>query len=495
MIEKYPSWYEQTKAVSDILYFAKHILRIRNLYPKWQDILREFYALDSNGLPKYRELVACVGMGSGKTYAGAIIGCYEFYKLIHMPNPQKYWNLDPATPIYIVNCAKSEAQAMATVFAFVKGFMLDSPYFLHKIQTGEIIKRHNEFEFPEKKVFLRSEHSASGSLAGKTSKVVVLDELDKFGFTATGESSPEEVYSITTKAVGRFGDDGKIVSISSPISSDGLFWRLVEKGKKNLAVKTLVIQAPTWEIVDLNLKPDYAYDSPMMTAERNKDLDKFNRDYGAIPVGRLVPFFPDVVPIKICEKKVQNPVRWTREGPKLEEWFLPKGHIHVIAGDPALRRDAFGLAMGHMENNIIMLDFTVKVEKIPPQLEIDARQVRDFLISILDRGFIVKKFITDIRSYPELFQDLERRGVQIIQSFVKKETYDNLKEKINMHEIFWPENGELFDELRQLEIISQRKVDHPKGGSKDISDAVANVAFYVKDIEKQAPAWAFADKW
>ncbi|RLI17756.1 hypothetical protein DRO54_11045, partial [Candidatus Bathyarchaeota archaeon] len=359
-----------------------------------------------------------------------------------------------------------------------------------------LLQRHNEFEFREKRIFLRSEHSASGSLAGKSAKCVVFDELDKFEFTASGESSAEEVYSVVTKSTGRFGTDGIIVSISSPVSTDGLFWKLVEKGKKNPNLGMLVVHKPTWEMVDLTIKPEYAFDSEYMTAEREKDYDKFMRDYGAQPVGRLVPFFPDIDPIKACERNVRSPVVWENHRPHLADWYKPiKGKQYVIAGDPALRRDAFGLAMGHVEKDTIVVDFTMKFEKVPPAREINASHVRSFIEEIIDRGFKVSLFVTDVKTFPELFQSLEKRGVKIEQSFVKKETYDYLKERINLGEIFWPRDPDLFDELIHLEIVSQRKVDHPKFGSKDIADALANMAFYVKDVQRQKPVWRIISKW
>jgi len=437
---------------------------------------------------------------SGKTYVGAIIGLYEFYKLIEMnhPTPQEHWNLDPATPIYIVNCAKSEAQAKATVFAYVRGLIFDSPYFMYLIESDKIAVRHNEFEYTDKRLFLRSEHSASGSLAGKSSKCVIFDELSKMDFTGNvgSETSASEVYSIVSKATGRFGKDGKIVSISSPMSTDDFFWRLMEKAeKRGESLRMMSLHKASWEIVDPKLRPDLMYDSSYMRAEKEKDYDKFMRDYGAQPVGRLAAFFPDIKAIQACETNNPMPIRFTADGPVLEEWFKPKGCTYIIAGDPALKHDAFGLAMGHQENKNIMVDFAIKLEVIPPALEIDARQVKNFIMSILDKGFIVTKFITDIKSYPELFQDLQKRGVMVEQSFVKKETYDYLKERISLKEIFWPKNPDLFEELSRLEVISQRRVDHPKYGSKDISDALANVAAFIKEIKQQQPAWKISDRW
>lgn len=491
-------WIERQRAFGDILYFAEHILGIRSIWPEWRKVLREFYALKDDGTPKYREMVACVGMRSGKTFIAAIICLYEFYKLINMPNPQEYWELDQATSIYIVNCARSEAQAKFTVFAFMKNFIKNSPYFKSMLSDKTLIQRHNEFEYPDKKIFLRSEHSASGSLAGKTSKIVVLDELDKFEFVKGGETSADEVYGIVSKSTSSFDEDGKVLSISSPISADGLFWKLKEKGEKDPSLGIYVIHKPTWEMADLTLKPHLAENSPYMIAQREKDYDKCMRDFAAQPVGRLVPFFPDTLPIKRCERGVANPIKLTNDGYILDNEFVPQKYMYVIAGDPALRRDAFGLVMGHVEKTmgkeIIVADFTMKFERILPAKEIDAKMVRGFIMTqILDRGFNVKKFVTDIKTYPELFQDIEKRGVEVIQSMVKKETYDYLKERINLGEITWPKNNDLFDELSHLEIISQRKVDHPKYGSKDISDSLANMAFFIKSVQKQMPAWAYID--
>lgn len=491
-----PTAIELNRAFSDPVYFAENILNVHDIYPYWKNVLREFYSRDEEGNVKYRELVACVGMGSGKTYTAAIITLFEFFQLIMFDSPQEHYNLSKASPIYIVNCAKSEAQAKSTVFGAAKNFILDSPFFLDLIKRGKIKQRHNEFEHVDKRVFLKSEHSHSGSLAGKNSKCVVFDELAKLDFTASGESAADEVYAIVTKATGRFGVDGKIVSISSPISTNDKFYSLVEKGKKNPNLKMLVIHKPTWDVVDLNVKPEYAFDSDMMIAEREKDYDKFMRDYGAQPMGRVRPFFPDVKPIKDCEENRENPIELDNDGdPTLADWFKPKDYIYVVAGDPALKRDAFGLAMGHLEGENIVVDFVTKFQRLGEEKEIDVKKVREFVMSLLDRGFNILMFVTDIKSYPELFQDLEFRGVEVKQSFVKKETYDYLKERMNLNEILYPKNPDLVDELRHLELMSARKVDHPKYGSKDMADALANVAFFVKDADIEPPKWVFVDKW
>jgi len=43
----------------------------------------------------------------------------------------------------------------------------------------------------------------------------------------------------------------------------------------------------------------------------------------------------------------------------------------------------------------------------------------------------------------------------------------------------------LVDELKALELVKGEKVDHRRGRSKDVADAVANAVFYLPSVEER----------
>ncbi len=60
---------------------------------------------------------------------------------------------------------------------------------------------------------------------------------------------------------------------------------------------------------------------------------------------------------------------------------------------------------------------------------------------------------------------------------VKKEDHDRVKMRLYYKKIRICPFEPLRQELQSLRIINAKKVDHPKGGSKDIADALANAVW------------------
>ncbi len=72
-------------------------------------------------------------------------------------------------------------------------------------------------------------------------------------------------------------------------------------------------------------------------------------------------------------------------------------------------------------------------------------------------------------------QILQRQGFRTKLVSVDRDlaAYETLKELINTGRLRMPDYEPLKRELRSLEIIRGRKVDHPPRGSKDVADSVA----------------------
>lgn len=49
----------------------------------------------------------------------------------------------------------------------------------------------------------------------------------------------------------------------------------------------------------------------------------------------------------------------------------------------------------------------------------------------------------------------------------------------------------LIEELLQLSVVYGKKVDHPGGGSKDLSDAMAGAVFVAAQVKQMEAGWLF----
>lgn len=457
---------EEIKAYNDPVYFCEHILHLKP-YKMQAKMLREFYMTDPPD--KYTHLILTCGMRSGKTQLGAMATTYELFRLIMKGNPQEYYQLPPGQPIYILHVANSRDQAKDTIYAQTAGLLEHAEWFW----DHGLIERHNEFVFPKYHLFLRAEHSNSASLAGRTAKAVVLDETARFKDNQ-GKFSGDMVYYTVSRAVKTFGREGKVFSVSSPIFVDDFQMKLMRQGKK--IADFLTYQLPTWE-----MNPRFTYES--LKAERLLNPETFWRDYGARPSKAVEAYYKN-------EELVD--AAFDSKLPELiEDDILTSNAKHIpeqfyyLAGDPAVKNDAFGIALVHGSPTNIITDFVHRFEQKDGK-EIDAEMVKQFIISVAKR-YPLRCFIVDTWQFPETLQAIEREGVLVKQHTVKKAEHDCLKECIYTGKIKIPVHEKLNEEIKGLELIRGIKVDHPRHGTKDMVDALANAVWELVEEQGEKP--------
>lgn len=450
---------KELKATLDPLYFAAHILKF-DLFPMQAQIIKEFYS------GNYNELICVIGMRGGKTKTAAVISLYEAFKLIQLGDPAKHYGFAPGQAIFIVNVATSERQAADTIFAADKELLHHSPYFQDLAETGACKERYNEIIFPDPNVTIRSGHANSSSLVGLTSKLCLFDELGRFKDTK-GNASGWNVYHSVTRSVKSFGEEGYIVSISSPVTVDDVIMTLYEMSKHS--DKMLGYQLPTWEM------------NPMITresleSEYEKNPDMAQRDYGAEPSLVIENYYKDPQSIDKCIDPLRpDPILPNGE---LADWFRQTNteQRYYVAGDPAVKNDSFGLALIHFQEHKCIVDLVhqFKPQRTSNRREIDAMEVSTFIVDLAKKFPGIISFTTDVWNYPETLQRIEKAGVRVVQNHVEKKEHDRLKELIYGDMISFYLNSVLVKELKELELVRGTKVDHRKSGSKDVADALAN---------------------
>jgi len=473
----------EIKAMSDALHFVEdpELLNAPWLWPKQKEVLREFYNKDKS----YRDMILIWGMRAGKTVEASVISCFEAFKLINHGYPCRKYGFPIGTEIFIVNVATSDRQAKDTVFAHTKARINASPWF----QKQKYVEHHNEFIFSVKdgKVIIRSEHSNSASLAGKTVICAVFDELARFKDTG-GNTSAEIVYDTLSRSVRSFGNDGKRIIITSPMYQDDFAMRLYKQFKNS--PRWLCRRWPTWEV-----NPTITFED--LEDEFAKNPETAWRDYGATPSSSLEVYFKEPAKIDaVVDTSRINPIDEDKNTPaeQLGNFQGEKGVYYTLAGDPALKNDAFGLCLLHTDPKThdiiadILHRFTAQNtretdDESDTAREINANFVKDFIFE-LNRRCTISMFATDTWMFPETIQAIRGAGIQVEQNHVTKREYDKLKELIYSLRIKLPQYPYVCEELKALEIARGQRVDHPKEGSKDVADALANAVWFETCFEK-----------
>ena len=454
----------ELRAYEDPVYFCEHILNFP-LFPMQAKILREFY----NPHKHYNELVIIAGRRASKTQLASCLACYEAFKLICLQDPARHYGLARGQEIFIVNVASSKEQARDTVFAAVASKIEGSEWF----QSQDYITRYNEFYFPGPKVFLRSDHSNSSSLVGRTVKCGILDELARFK-DKSQRSSAKEVYTAVKYSTQSFGKHGITVSITSPILADDFAMQLYYKSQDPVLGKGMLgYKLATWE-----MNPNITREDLQPEFERNPEMAE--RDFGANPSHAIETYF------KEPERIVHPAVMTKREHPVIGNYPSPTfvgdpRYTYVLAGDPAIKNDAFGLALGHKnQEGKVIIDLMHRFKPSGGR-ELSFDMIKRF-VDLLLQKFNIRLFVTDVWYYVALNQELEKKKIEVVKHVVKKEDYDYLKELIYTQNIEYYNHPVFIEELQNLELVRDR-VDHPRDGSKDIADAVCNCCYGLRKIE------------
>lgn len=423
------------------------------------------------GLKEYRELVLVVGMKGGKSALAGVLACIEEYSLFKHEDFREHYGLPKGKQVLILNVAANEEQARQTIFAEVDALIKNSPYYQRRQAPNA---NATSFHFEDVNVLMKSGHSNSNALVGPLQKAVLLDELDRFSDKKDGKSSGMRMYNSISRSTAPFKNDGKIISISSPMSINGPIIRLFNMSKAEPTM--LGFWLATWE-----LNPNLPFESDTMQADLRKCPEDFWRDFGAQPAHSLEKYYRDRAKIDAVFKRAEqkgytNPI--SKDG-VFANWFVGNPnfnyHLHM---DPAVKNDHFGLAMAHREGAHVIVDLVHQFKA--ESGEIDYQMVSEFLDRLCERFPTLNTATYDVYLAVALYQALQKKGINTEFLRVDKEEHDKLKiETIYNDRLICYNCPELRRELRDLNLVAGRKVDHPleneEGGrgSKDIADAVA----------------------
>jgi len=443
------------KASTDPVFFAEDEFFLgQELYPKQAEVLREFYKDD------YDELIVIAGFKSGKTFLASIFGCYEAFKLLIFDDPAKHYGLAPGSKIFIVGVAVSEDQARDTIFAQIASKVMASPFF--RRHKPKIYKTEIRFD---KGVVILCGTSSSASMVGRTVKCIIFDELARFE-QSVSKRGAFMVYSSLSKQTAVFGKEGKKIVISSPLHASDIVMQLYERSKQ--LPNVLSFKYPTWE-----MNPNISFED--LRDELEKDPLSFWRDFGAEPTAAVSPYFGnlDIIP----DETIPNVLSMLAEGLEVR----PVSTNYILTGDPALRHDSFGLALGHREGDKFVVDGLYRFTPTKKH-EIDPLEVKEFIKTVI-RTLPVTACVFDTWNFPEAQEEIRRMGIPVHNHIVRKQDYDHLKNQFYQGKVILCNYPLVRQELSQLQLLSGTKVTEPKGGSKDVADALCNLIWALTHLK------------
>lgn len=111
----------------------------------------------------------------------------------------------------------------------------------------------------------------------------------------------------------------------------------------------------------------------------------------------------------------------------------------------------------------------------------DYKEVTDYILTLQRKGFNIKVVTFDRWNSHDTMNFLESRGMETELLSVSNKHYDDFLSTMYDERLVGPRLPELIEELRQLRYMKsntgQPKIDHPRAGFKDLSDAVCGAIF------------------
>jgi hypothetical protein len=109
-------------------------------------------------------------------------------------------------------------------------------------------------------------------------------------------------------------------------------------------------------------------------------------------------------------------------------------------------------------------------------------EVREYILSLRQRGFNIKLVTFDRWESHEMMEYLKGIGIKSDGLSVAKRHYEDMALAIQENRVVGPKtptkDGNLVaEELLQLRIMPNDKIDHPRKGSKDLADSVCGAIY------------------
>ena len=462
------------------------------------------------------EIIMQLGKGSGKDYTSTIACAYVVYLLLCLKDPATYYGKPPGDAIDIINIAINAEQAKRVFF---KGFLNrieKSPWF-----AGKYDAKVSGVEFG-KGITVHSGHSQRESWEGYNVIMVILDEISGFDLESTSGNEQAKTASAIYKMykgsiTSRFPDFGKLILLSFPRFKNDF---IQQRYNDVISEKETVIRHHTfkidpdlpdntdgnefemeWEedhIISYKTPKVFALKRPTWDINPTRHINDFTSAFYDDPTDALSRFAcmpPDATDAffrsrEKIEKAFSDPNIAVDKFGRFSDWFKPKEAIdYYLHVDLAQKHDHCAVAMSHVDGWVSM-KIGGQLKEAAPKVIVDAvrywtptasksvdfTEVKDYILELREKGFNLRMVTFDRWNSHDMMQQLNVHGIKTEVLSVAKKHYEDLSLTLTEERLQGPSIQLLIDELLQLR-INKDKVDHPRKGSKDLSDAVCGSVY------------------
>lgn len=461
-----------------------------------------------------REVVLCLGKSSGKDYTSTIVFAYVVYLLLCLKEPARYYGLAPESNIDLINVAVNATQAKHVFFKEFSKKINRSPWF-----AGRFKQKSDTVEF-DKYITVHSGHSEREAWEGFNLFMAALDEISAFNLeSATGNQSAKtaaDIYKMFRGSVdSRFDEFGKVILLSFPrfkgdyitthyesvivdkeVRKEEHTFKIHPELPDGLPDNELLVE---WEediITKYNRPGVFALRRPTWKVNPQKTIESFRDSFITDPVdalGRFAAMPPDMIDAYFPSRE-RIEAAFNRERSNIEDGFLAQDFIpnertrYFMHVDLAQKHDRCAVAMAHVESwgkteyidsfvPRLVVDFVRYWEPdVKKGVTVDFTEVKDFIVSVKRRGVNLSLVTFDHWQSFDMMQQLAQAGINCDTLPVAKKHYDDFKLAVSEGRVSGPNDPKLIKELVQLRIVRD-KVDHPRSGFKDISDATCGALY------------------
>jgi hypothetical protein len=484
------------------------------------------------------EIILQLGKGSGKDFTSTVACSYIVYKLLCLKDPAKYFGKPSGDAIDLINVAINAQQAKNVFFKGFKSKIERSPWF-----AGKYYAKADSIEF-DKSITVYSGHSERESHEGLNLLLAVLDEISGFASeVGTGNEqgkTADNIYKAFRGSVdSRFPDLGKVVLLSFPrYPGDFISEKyddvvaekeVIERTHKFTINPLLPEDSPdnsfeiSWEedqITSYKYPGVFALKRPTWEVNPTRKIDDFMiafmtdlgdamMRFACVPTFASDAFFKQADKVRAC-MTLRNPVDNFR---RFDESFKPdptkKYYVHA---DLAQKHDKCAVAIAHVDKwvNIQVIN---NYEQVAPIVVVDAvawwepkvegpvnlSEVKQWIQNLRRIGFDIGMVSFDRWQSFDIQNELKQVGMKTDTVSVAKKHYEDMAMLVYEERLAMPAIDLLFDELTQLKIMKNDRVDHPRKKSKDLADAVCGAIFGAishtsKNIDTEVEVHTFRDR-
>ncbi len=462
------------------------------------------------------EVILQLGKGSGKDFTSTVACAYIVYKLLCLKDPARYFGKPSGDAIDIINVAINAQQAKNVFFKGFKTKIEKSPWF-----AGKFYAKAESIEF-DKSITVYSGHSERESHEGLNLLLAVLDEISGFATEiGTGNDqgkTADNIYKAFRASVdSRFPDLGTVALLSFPRYPGDFISSRYEAviAEKEVVTKNhrfvmnpdlpedqdgnyLDIEWDEETIISYKYPGMFALKRPTWVVNPTRKIDDFKlafftdmgdamQRFACVPTFSSDRFFKQEDKVRAA-MSIRNPLDTHR---RFEESFKPDpDKIYYVHADLAQKHDKCAVAIAHVDkwvNLQILKDYNqvapiVVVDAVAwwePRVEgpVNLSEVKQWIQNLRRLGFNIGMVSFDRWQSFDIQNELKQVGMRTETVSVAKKHYEDMAMLVYEDRLVMPAIDLLFEELTELKIVKQNRVDHPRKSSKDLADAVCGAIF------------------